>query len=67
MCRVLSQDISIQIICQGVLAGNIMFRALCAVVLNDSMFQDSKIPDSNDFIVHLKHHIRNGNCSSVTQ
>ena len=26
-----------------------------------------KIQDSKDFIVHLKHHIKNGNCSSVTQ
>ena len=23
--------------------------------------------DSKDFIAHLKHHIKNGNCSSVTQ
>ena len=28
---------------------------------------DSKIQDSKDFIAHLKHHIKNGNRSSVTQ
>ena len=29
--------------------------------------QDLRFKDSKDFIVHLKHHIKNGNCSSVTE
>ena len=35
--------------------------------LQYSQLCNSKIQDSKDVIVHLKHHIKNGNCSSVTQ
>ena len=40
-------------------------QGICKLLVSATVTK--KIQDSKDFIVHFKHHIKNGNRSSVTQ